>query len=136
MNRRTLLAGAGGISAFGLLGYFIYTFSLSMPILLIGKNETDSPKGVVVSVTELDSNRKNIDTPVTIPVDGTATIGRVPNSDSQATVELVELAADGEEGPDEDAVIDEATELIGPETKQLTITVTDDGLDLALSLRE
>ncbi|WP_148680466.1 hypothetical protein [Halovivax ruber] len=136
MNRRTLLAGAGGISAFGLVGYFIYTFSLSMPILLNGKNETDSPKGVVVTVTELDSNRKNIDTPVSIPVGATTEIGRVPNADSQASVKLVELAADGEEGPDEDAVIDEATELLGPETKQLTITVTDDGLDLDLSLRE
>ncbi|MFC3960013.1 hypothetical protein [Halovivax cerinus] len=133
MNRRTLLTGAGGLSAFGLVGFFIYNFTLSMPVLLIGENETDTATGLVVTATRIENGQEVFDDPIAVPVDATTQIGRIPNVDAQVVVKRVELAGDE---PDESAVIEEQTTLVGEDTKQLTITITDDGLDLALSYRE
>lgn len=135
VNRRTLLGAAGGVSAFGLVSYFIYAFSLSMPVILTGINETDEPKGLVVTVNELETNQTVFDDPITVPVGGTTQIGRVPNADAQVAVKLVELTGDGEAERNEDAVVEEQTTLVGTDTKQLSVTIADDGLSFDQTYR-
>lgn len=132
MNRRTVLEAAGGLSAFGLVGYFIYEFSLSMPVIITATNGTDSPQGLVVEVTALETNQRRLDEAVTVPTSGSTQIGRVPNADAQVAVDLVELSGDS---ADENAVLDTGETLVGEDTKSVTIHVTDDGLDLELAYR-
>lgn len=133
VNRRTLLGAAGGLSAFGLVSYFIYEFSLSIPVLITATNETGTPQGLLVKAQDMETNQQRLDEAVTVPSDGSTQIGRVPNADAQISVELVELAGDS---VDEESVIDSASTFVGEDTKRLTIAIADDSLELELEYRE
>ena len=138
VKRRTLLAGAGGVSVFGLAGYLIYEMTLSLPILVIVENETDAERNVAIRAVELGTDREMFDAAFNAPVDSTATPGRIPNDDAQVLVQVMEPAAEVAEADDDhdgDDVAFEATTLIGADTKQLFVTITDDGVELEQEYR-
>lgn len=136
MNRRTLLGAAGGLSAFGLVSYFIYEFSLSIPVLVTAENETDRTRGLIVEGYEQGTERQLMESSVTIQPDVSTQIGRLPNTDARLTVDLVDLAEGSEPEPDEDAVQGSDSTFVNEETKSVTIKITDEGLVLDLEYRE
>lgn len=134
VNRRTLLGAAGGLSAFGLVSYFIYEFSLSIPVLITAENETDRTRGLVVEGYEQGTERQLLESSVTIQPDVSTQIGRVPNTDARITVDLVDLGEESE--PDEGAVRASDSTFVNEDTKGVTIKITDEGLTLELEYRE
>ena len=138
MKRRTLLAGAGGVSVFGVAGYLIYEMTLSLPVLVIVENETDAERNVAIRAVELGTDRETFDAAFNAPVDSTATPGRIPNDDAQVQVLVMDPAAEvaeADDDPDGDDVAFEETTLIGEDTKQLFITITDDGVEIEQEYR-
>ncbi len=134
MNRRTLLAALGGLSAFGFLGYLINEMRLSLPVIIRVENVTDVDRNVTITAHELETDRQTFDASFSVPTDSTATPGRLSNSDLYVEITLMEPPDETE--PDEEpgvAAVEET--LIGDSTQRINVTITDDGLDVDIDYR-
>ncbi|WP_254862740.1 hypothetical protein [Halovivax gelatinilyticus] len=135
MNRRTILAAVGGLSAFGFVGYLISEMRLSLPVLIRVMNETDTDRNVAITAYEVDTDRQTFDASFNVPVDSTATPGRLSNSDAYVEVVLMEPLSDSDDG-EETAIADTAETFTGENTQRLTVYITDDGLEIDEEYRE
>ncbi|WP_247728535.1 hypothetical protein [Halovivax limisalsi] len=134
MNRRTLLSALGGLGVFGFAGYLVAEMRLSLPILIRAQNETETNRNITIEAYETGSDRQTFERSFNVPAGGTATPGRLSNSDAYVAVELME-AAERREGS-EPVVSDTAETFTGERTQRITVRITEDGLELETESRD
>lgn len=134
MNRRTLLSALGGLGLFGFAGYLVSEMRLSLPILIRAQNETETNRNITVEAYETGSDRQTFERSFNVPADGTATPGRLSNSDAYVEVELMEATEQTENSTPE--VSETAETFTNERTRRITIRITEDGLDLETESRD